>query len=225
MKYIAKQIAPEYQESPLMMSDESFYEGIACYGNDDFNGFICDIDFKNVRDILEQGELCEMLREVANGDHYYFNTATEAINNYFPRKKKYSTKEIHNLKKLIAEYGDWNNDDDDTLCAVLSIVTGEPWENCELCGCVQRDWIKCAYRKNMWDKKSLDMFEMEYFNTGEEYIVSPEDDENENVSVYVYSWDDDEKKKEIADAVGCSSDEVELWMFNGWNRSARYEIA
>ena len=59
MKVYAKQIAPEYQESPLFI-DGCFPNNIAVCGNRDFNTHKPEI-FEKVQTVLEQGELAEVL--------------------------------------------------------------------------------------------------------------------------------------------------------------------
>ena len=58
MKVYARQIAPEYQESPLFMGDEFFPDNIAVCGNRDYHSQKPEL-FENVQNVLEQGELAE----------------------------------------------------------------------------------------------------------------------------------------------------------------------
>lgn len=232
IKIIARQIAPEYQESPLEYGEEELCHAVI-RGNDDLKE-ICgegSETFKRVLQILEQGELEEVLREVADGDHYYFASAEEAINNYLPPERekgyKYSDAEIEELKNLLPRYGDYyGRDDEEIALAVLKIVSGEEWDVTEIHGSVQREWNYMYYEKSAWDKKSIEWAEAAYFNTGDEWEVRYADQEDDyEYSQYTTAWDDEGIKKEIADSAGVLPDEVQLEKFSGWARSATYEIA
>lgn len=71
IKIIARQIAPEYQESPFEYGEEELYHAVI-RGNDDLKEIWGEGSetFKRVLQILEQGEFEEVLREVADGDHF-----------------------------------------------------------------------------------------------------------------------------------------------------------
>lgn len=157
MKIYAKQIAPEYQESPLFL-DDFFPDNIAVCGNRDFKER-CPEVFQRVREALENGELAEALEDVETGGYYseWYKNATQAINDLLPADKaKYSTKDVHELKRLIAEYAKCSRSDEDSiLCAVLSIVTGETWDYKQICGCCQGDWNNVYYPVAQWSYEAL----------------------------------------------------------------------
>ena len=58
MKIYARQINPEYQESPLFMGDEFFPDNIAVCGNRDYHSHKPEL-FENVQNVLEQGGACK----------------------------------------------------------------------------------------------------------------------------------------------------------------------
>lgn len=98
MKVYAKQVAPEYQESPLFI-DGFFPEDIAVCGNRDYMEH-CPEVFERVYTVLSVGELAEVL-EYRNGWKDWYKNITEAITDYLPPEKaKYSTKDIGALKKV-----------------------------------------------------------------------------------------------------------------------------
>ena len=45
------------------------------------------------------------------------------------------------------------------------------------------------------------------------------------VSVYTHEWKDDERKREIAENIGVYPDEVTLYLFDGWTKTAKYKEA
>lgn len=232
MKIYAKQVAPEYQESPLFL-DDFFPDDIAVCGNRDFKER-CPEVFQRVREVLENGELAEALEDVKTGGYYseWYKNATQAINDLLPADKaKYSTKDIHELKRLVTEYAECSRSDEDSiLCAVLSIVTGETWDYKQICGCCQGDWNNIFYPVDKWSVEALNAFEVEYFNTGTEWIVDdgefdPENDSPLNIngcSTYCTEWNEDGIKREIADAFGGSPEDVVLYAFEGWSKIPNY---
>ena len=225
-KIYARQVNPEYQEPCLYLGDEFWPDDLAVFGNRDYKEHVPDV-VKRVKDVLDNGELADYL---ADFDRYgasdYYKNRTEAIMDFlWPEgRERYSTKQIHDLCKLIAEYGYTRSryrDDDDVLCDVLTIVTGEPWDFRTIRGCCQGDWNTVFYPVNKWSREALSAFETEYFNTGSEWIVHDEDstpESPEDVSgygLYCHGWDEDDIRKEIAESYGGSPEDVVLWKWTG----------
>lgn len=230
MKIYARQISPEYQESPLFMDEEFFPDNIAVCGNRDYYSHKPEL-FENVQNVLEQGELAEVLEYPKNWADWYKN-ATQAITEYLPptNGKKYSTNAIHALRCLIIDYSCCAcSKENEILCKVLSIVDGRPWEWSTIRGCCQEDWQEVFYPVDEWDKAALEAFEVQYFNAGSEWIVhdeaeSPESpDEINGFSMYCIAWNIDAIKAEIAEAAGGSPEEVVLYQFSGYSRTPIYE--
>ena len=230
MEIYAKQVAPEYQESPLFMGDEFFPDNIAVCGNRDYHSHKPEF-FESVQSVLEQGELAEILEYPKNWADWY-KSATQAIAEYLPptNGKKYSTNAIHALRTLVIDYSCCAcSRKDEILCKVLSIVDGRPWEWSTIRGCCQGDWQEVFYPVDEWAKAALEAFEVQYFNMGSEWIVhdeaeSPESpDEINGFSVYCIGWNADAIKAEIAEAAGGSPEEVVLYQFGGYSRTPIYE--
>lgn len=78
-------------------------------------------------------------------------------------------------------------------------------------------------------KKALTMFEIEYFNTGTEWIVHDEEIEPESpedisgFSMYCTSWNDEGIKQEIAEASGGKIEDIILYAFDGYTQTAKYK--
>ncbi len=223
----AKQVAPEYQESPLMIFDE-WPNDLAVCGNRDYMEH-CPEVFERVYNVLYTGELAEIL-ENRNGWKDWYKNITEAITEYLPPEKaKYSTKDIGVLKKLVLQYAECSSREEDSiLCAVLSVVTGEKWDCQIIRGCSQSDWNYIYYSVEHWSREAINAFEMEYFNTGSEWIVHAEDstpEEPEDISgysIYCYSWNDEGIAKEIANSAGGKPEDVILWAFDGYTKAPAY---
>lgn len=89
MKIYARQISPEYQESPLFMGEEFLPDNIAVCGNRHYHSHKPEL-FENVQNVLEQGELAEVLEYPKNWADWYKN-ATQAITEYLPPTNGKST--------------------------------------------------------------------------------------------------------------------------------------
>ena len=114
--------------------------------------------------------------------------------------------------------------DDKAICKGLELLTGEKWAYKELRGTVQSDWNGCYYAVNVWTHEQLDAVEMEYFNMGAEWRIKDEDGE-EWGNTYTHFWTDEENRKEIASVIGVNPEDVTLYLFDGWTRTANYKEA
>lgn len=219
MKVYARQINPEYQESPLFFGEEFWPESITVAGNRDYKEHWNE-DFRKVYDALESGELADVLDDFERyGGSEWYKSRTTAIMDYLSPvgRERYSTKAIKELCNLIPQYGLNRSDDDDILCAVASIVLGKKYGHRTISGCCQRDWNDVFYPVDEWSRKELENFEKEYFNTGSEWMVHDENGEPsdpEDISgwtVYCHDWHDEGIRKEIADAACCAPEDVVMY--------------
>ena len=179
-----------------------------------------------LKDTLESyAEVLESPRE------YGYKCATEAaIDLLQPVKGKFSTGNIHALKGYFSRYGTGSSRDDKEIIArVLSLVTGQPWQWSIIRGCCQSDWQEVFYPVNEWGREALAAFEVEYFNTGSEWIVhegefnpeqnGPEDIEGHSI-IYCTSY---KVQEEIAAYEGVKPEEVKLFEFSGFSRVPVYK--
>ena len=120
----ARQIAPEWQESPIFL-DGMFPENIVVTGNRDYISRTSPL-FDRVYNALENGELAEALDDIKNGGYYssFYKNATQAINDLLePDKARYSTRDIHALKELVNAYTEaGSREENNILCKVLSVA-------------------------------------------------------------------------------------------------------
>lgn len=231
MKIYAKQVDPEYQTSPLW-DDEFFPDNIVVYGNRDYKNH-CNKTFINVKNVLEDGYLVDVLEHPNEYTGYYKNI-TEAITEYLPPEngKQYSTNEIHMLRNYIIDYSCCVcSREEEILCQVISIVTGKKWDYKIISGCCQSDWNYIYYPVDKWTNEALEAFEIEYFNKGTEWIIddgdfNPISDSSLNInggSIYCYSSNSNGIKKEIAEYMGVDPLDVVLYVFDGYTKTARYK--
>lgn len=192
MKYEAYQVAPEYQESPFYMFDEML-EGLEIYGNKDYKQHTSDI-FDNVLKALE------------NEDFDYINT---------------KGKDTARLKELVKKYYTQGANDEAIIAEAFSIVTGQKWKYKCVRGCCQSEWNYIYYRPEEWTAKALEYFEIEYFNTGEEWRVI--DENGEECHYYTHEWNDIYKTRELAKNIGCNVSDLTLYAFDGWTKTPKYK--
>lgn len=222
MKIYARQIAPEYQESPLYTFDE-WPENVFVFGNRHLQQHTGRLE--DIKQALED------ISDVCNGWSCY-----SKLIDVIPARddgREYTRPERLELARLAKNYTEYSNCSDDEnaiLCDVLELITGQKYEYTEIRGCCQRDWQNIIYPAE-YGREWLEQFETEYFNTGSEWIIHDDETPPEcpediyGYSIYCCSWNTDGIKKEISDAAGGNPDDVILYEFTGYARIACYSEA
>lgn len=229
MKIYAKQISPEYQESPFFNWDPAdLYPGVIFKGNRYFNSHTTP-EFDAIRSGLD--DLTSLIdtdgKFIPGG---WYDTITEAINDLLPvplHKVRYSTREIKAWRGIAS---DWYRITDETqaICRALQLVTGKEHESATIRGCSQGDWQEIIFPAAEYDRAALDILEADYFNTGTEWIIHDESstpDGPEDISgysMYCYGWNTDQIRAEIADAAGVNPDAVILYEYAGSYSMPKY---
>jgi hypothetical protein len=213
MKIYAKQVPPEYQESPLFMGE--WPENVFVFGNRNYTAHA-----ERLEDIKQA---LEDIYDICNGWSCY-NKLSDVI----PARddgREYTRAERLTLARLAQNYQEYSYNSDDenaVLCDVLELITGQKYEYATIRGCCQGDWQEIIYPAEYGDAW-LYNFETEYFNTGAEWRISENDPESDdNYYFYTHEWRDDDIKEEIAIAAGVDPGDVILYMFTGWSRSPEY---
>lgn len=226
MKIIARQIPPEKQTSPLFFY---FPENICVYGNRHYNEHLTE-DFKNVKGVLENGELINFLEDEEELNCYY-SSETEVICDYPPpaiNRPEYSAKEIEELKELVLSFEKQGADENIIFSDILSIVTGEKWEYTTITGDYQDEWQKVIYPAK-WGNTGLRNFEIEYFNTGSQWNLEIfEGDEDtaeptETTTIYCHEWNNEKIKEETAEDIECQTEDIKMLAFDSYKREAIYK--
>lgn len=227
MKYICRQVNPEYQESPIYGDKDrlsEIYDRLFlvptenCYGirNDVLKDF-----FNNVEEAANEWYAIK-----EKSSYRTYDTITEILNNLLYREdgKKWNTRQAHAWKEILDS---WDEDEERIVLKALDLYYGGDWDSRQIRGCCQGDWALVYFDSSEWSKESIEALEIEYFNLGEEWICScapitdeeakeaTEEDTTDEVRVYVYSWDEESKRKEIADAIGCNENEVVMFKHCG----------
>lgn len=221
MKIYAKQIAPEYQESPLYMGE--WPENVYVFGNRGYKDNSKRID--EIRRGLET--IADTFADMQNGENWARNGNLHAVIWYeLPREggAGYTRAERLEIVRLAEMYCNCRSyDENDIICDVLEIITGKKYDNATIRGCCQGDWNYIIYPAE-YGREWLKEFEIEYFNLGDEWALYENGPDGEYVfHFYTHSWRDDEKRAEIADAAGVKPDDVILYAFDGWSRTPVYK--
>lgn len=228
MKHYARQIAPEYQESPLELF--GFPENVYVFGN---RHYIERTEgLQEIRDALEN--IAEAFEEMQLGEYIYSNANLHAVIWYeMPRDsgEGYTRAERMEIVQLAEKYAhslSWSDSEICVILRILEIVRGEEYDSATIRGCCQGDWQEIIYPAR-YGREWLEAFEAEYFNTGTEWEIddgdsAPEDPgEISGYSVYCTSWNDDGQRQEIADAIGCDPSDVIMYAFDGYDYTPVYK--
>lgn len=212
MKLIAKQIPPEYQTSPLDYGDEIF-DGIVSDGNRDYIS----------RTTREYDLITKYLDNACydwENRTYYGDTLTEILRQYGFEKnsgKRWSPRELHDWKLIF----EGKYDEEETILHALDLITGGKWECKTIRGYCQGDWQDIYFDSREYGDEAIKLFEIDYFNMGDEWNVYPENDEDDKTGIYTY----ENPRTEIASAFGVKEEEIELYVFDGYERTAKYKLA
>lgn len=221
MKIYAKQVTPEYQESPLFMGD--WPENVYVFGNRYFNDRGGDY-IENIKDSMY--EAADELKELARGGSYY-DSFIDILDDLIPasyNKKEYSRADRLKWRALLLNFDAGAISDDDATIAALELISGNEYEYATIRGCSQGDWNNIIYPAE-YGREWLEHFEIEYFNTGAEWrITEGEPDNDECYYFYSHAWNDDGIRAEIADAAGVNPADVVLYVFSGYTKIADYRV-
>lgn len=237
MAIYARQVSPEFQESPLFLDECFFPDDIILTGNRDYNSHT----IPAYDDIIRYfDEMAEHWKE----PHFYFTyengvyirhtqkaeyTIAEILREWdFCRSdgKPWTIRQRHKWRVLMESEN--SATDEEIILPALSLLTGHKWETGTIRGSCQSDWQNVIYNADTWNRERLTQFETEYFNEGTEWIIHAEDtapespDEISGFSVYCVSWKEEDIFAEIAEAAGGSPEDVILYAYDGETRQPKY---
>lgn len=235
MKIYAKQVNPEYQESPLFI--DYFPENIILTGNRAHNSHTTP-EFDQISGYFED------MAGTWENDRFFYRwngagydkipqkpeyTLQELLTEYgFTRHdgKPWTTQQRHRWRLLME--GEDGAEEEETIIAALELLTGHKWKSGIIRGGCQGDWQGVYYRADTWSRDRLTAFETEYFNTGTEWIVHDEETEPETpeeisgFSMYCTEWREEDIAAAIAEAAGGKPEDVILYAYDGETRTAKY---
>lgn len=171
MKIYAKQVPPEYQESPLFM--EKWPENVYVFGNRRFRDHGGEY-MENIKNSMY--DAADELKALPRGYSYY-GSFIDIIADLLPspeNKREYSRGDRLKWRALLLDFDAGAIDDDDAITAALEIITGDEYDAATISGCCQGDWNNIIYPAE-YGREWLEQFETEYFNTGSEWRINEGD--------------------------------------------------
>lgn len=242
-KYIAKQIDPEIQTSPMFYTgsiDMESWPDISLFGNRQYKGYMTPVFEEIMRSIDEAHS--ELIDTDADPETAWYHNEREVVEDYFPSGKPYTDKQIEEIADLVRDWGyDLRTYDEHRILSLLvESITGKPHDISRLTGCCQGDVIYACYPSDEYDRHSIDCLESEYFNLGTEWQISFEpveiNDPNDPAEMldyckhadlvchYCYGSSTEEMRKEIAEAMDIPADELILLEHDGYMHISKYKI-
>ena len=222
-KIYARQVPPEYQESPLQMCSE-WPENVYAFGNRQF--------IERTEGLQEIRNALENIAdewEAMQAGHPYTKNLHAILWYELPRKsgEGYTRPERLELVRLAEEYTRCHSRSIQKIrvvLRVLELVRCEKYEHATIRGCCQGDWQEIIYPASYGNNFRND-FETEYFNTGTEWIIHDDDTEPEEpgdidgYAIYCYTYD---PRAEIAEYTGTAPENVTLYEFDGYTRLGKW---
>ena len=219
MRIYAKQVPPEHQESPF---DYNEYTDIILTGNRNYRGQAPEW-FDNLESRLE--DAADEWNALQVGHGWYNNWGDVLADLLAPvDREAYTRAERLEWAAIVNRWPATHNGLEElrVILDALRLITGKKWEWRTLRGVCQGDWIDCYYPADSWSDAALDALEVEYFNTGSEWCIK-ESEDDPGYYQYCTGWNNDLIRAEIAETAGTSPENVILYVFTGWSRSASYE--
>lgn len=229
MKYVAKQIPFDKQESNFYYSD--YGTDYIIFGNKKFTSYTNDI-FDHMVNVFENGYLHEDIDNIPVNSS--FSEYRKIIEDYFPivyhdktqyRETNYTDNEIDIIRYALKQYdycGMFNQID--LIKQVLSVLSGKTYTYKEIHGTVQSEWNVIYYPEKTYTDDQIRTIETMYFNTGSEFEVYPENDKDDRTFIYVCNdFSDDEIKKELSETIDCKPEDIEIHHFTGYSYIANYD--
>lgn len=230
MKYIAKQVAPEWTDSDwdLFTDDDGRLWTVANYehGRYHFAGKFPAID-----------RALGIVQNFSSHDESHMNSFLDwEIKQFYDdwggicevrgQKKPEWNNTRQAAKRAIRDYcNDKYNDELKTAVELLSAVSGIKYTMCDIRGCCQGDYAQLIIPSDECTNEAKDEIEARYFNTGTEWIIENERGECD-AHAYTWAWRDEGREKQIREQCDISdAEELEIYEFDGWECTPKYKKA
>lgn len=236
-KVYARQIRPEYQESPLEW--EGYPTDLIMPGNRDYRSH--NTDHTAYRQIMFYFD--DMAESWKDDTLYDFDglekrtkphslTIAKILHYYgFEREdgKPWTNQQKHEWRMLMES--NYSAEDEQVFLMALQLITGMEWETRYISGCCQGERAEIIYPVQAYSREDIDRFETAYFNLGTEWVIHDGNDAPESANdvsgacTYCYASDEDGIKKEIASLEGVQPEDVVLYYWTGEAISYKYRMA
>ena len=212
MNYIAYQIDPEHQESPLFYDDDLPVD-VSIFGNRDYRKHFSSEIEPIMQSLLDSVLIYEL--EEAEG----IEAERDVLHDYFGSNiLKLDDDKIRLLSNLILE------DDDKFYASIFTLLTGRKYSRRMITGSFQSEWNYLYFPNDTYKWNQIDWVEIEYFNTGSEWnVYSGELADDYEFTIYCHSNFYNDIRFEIAQNLFVPPSQVNLKAFDGYTRSPKYK--
>ena len=219
-KIIAREVAPENMDFSFYFDGDSFRSsaGDRCYAvyipgdrrSRGFNGEEYRKIQQDIEGILEYYNDGENTMKQTVEDMLYAEESNGIIKN---------TKKLHALKEWAK---DADSDKTETVAEYLTIITGKQWESKSFCGYCQGDYCEAVYCKDVYSKESITEIGKMWLGCGSEFVI---DDCHGYYVIDDIRWKEGEELlKALAEMYGCDSGEMQVYLYDGEIRTAKYKL-
>ena len=221
-KIIAREVAPENMNFDFYFDGDCFSRrsGDRCYevyvpGGGRVGGYNED-EYKDVLNDIEN-----ILDEYSDGENTITRAVEYALSYEDAQLLTMNTHKLHALKEWAKTARNADADETETVAEYLTILTGKTWDSRGFCGYSQGDYCEVVYCKDMYSEKSITEFGKLWLHCGSEFTI---DDVGGYYVIDDIRWTEDERLvRALADMYGCKPDELEVHLYDGEVRSAKYK--
>lgn len=237
MKYKALQVAPEYQDSgwQFYIEDEGRLWSVVAWERNRYYLDSATPFFKRAFEIVDnydrgyyESHMNEWLYDVIEA---FYNGEGKNVCTLCGLTQPKWQDARQKAKRTIRDY--CNDIDNRQRCDIieyatelLTAVTGIKFYIRAIRGCCQRDYAQLIIPELEATENYIEEIEARCFNLGEEWKIECDDDEDLYPTAYTYGYKDEDKIKQIRKQCDIADDdEIELWEFDGWERTPKYKLA
>lgn len=215
-KHIARQVAPEYQESLWRYDIDGRYcilgnRNYVEHTTDTYDYLVGNVETW-IDDWLDMHDPeATWIEPMSDGEFLRFEEIEKSSNEPWTKDEIKQWGRIFNgaARRYIRP---------EIICQMLSLLDGGKWEQATLSGYSQGEWVECLYDTETYTDDDIKLLEIAYFNTGTEWVI------DDDCGVYCYEAGDENIRKELAEYVGCSPEEIEMHVFDGYEMVPKYRI-
>lgn len=227
MKYVAQQVPPEHQDSDWrgFIDDDGRLWSIAVFDRRGINTNHVIEPFRRALVMIQAFPDCKSRMncwlDALVGEELYDTYAKEICELRGQNRPEWQTAR-QSAKRVARNYmrsEQYRPDQVQSAAELLSAVTGIKFIVRDIRGCSQGDYARLIIPQDECTENKKDEIEARFFNTGTQWKIESEDGD----SMYAYTWDTESQDSQIREQCDiCTADELEIYAFDGWEKTAKY---
>ena len=219
-KIIAREVAPENTDFSFYFDGDMFSRRSGCLEYEIYiPGNRWSIGYNREEYKQTQADIDNILDEYADGENTMKQAIEYALHKNEAKNIARNTKKLHALKEWAK---DADSDKTETVAEYLTIITGKQWETKSFRGYSQGDYCETVYCKDVYSEKSITEIGKMWLGCGTEFSI------DDCIGYYVTDdirWrEGEELRKALAEMYGCKPDELEVYLYDGETRTAKYKL-